>query len=229
MLNKPIEFIFVCLTITVVFVSLPAKSVLANHIPAGFGVGSTIATPTGEVAIENLVKGDRVLGYNFETHRQEENLVKKIEQQTSLSYYLINGKTKIASTDLIYQKTLVSPELVRLNQIKSLDRLFGKKSGSVVAKAIEQIVEPTDVYQIILDNRIGNIYADDILIHAGFELPPYFRNHHVDCKPGTPYFKQCANVNAKSLPGFLAAIGIIALSLTLLDKVVTKVFKDKSN
>ena len=202
--------------------------VSANNIPAGFGAGTMIATPSGDVVVEKLQIGDRIIGYNFEIHRDQENTVKEIKQHFSLSYYLINGKTKIASPNLIYVITLIHPKLVRLNKVELGNKLFSKKHYSTVANSIEKSVEPTNIYQIILDNRVGNVYADDILIHVGFELPPYFKNQHVDCQPGTPYFKQCANINAKTLPGFLAAFGMIAIGLTVISKTIDKLFTPKS-
>ena len=227
--NKLIRLIFICLIIAVIFVSLPI-SVLANNIPAGFVAGTKIATPNGNVSIENLEKGDRVIGYNFETHRRIENTVKEIKQHSSLGYYLINDKTKFASPNLVYVRTLIAPELVRLNKITPENKLFGN-TRSIVVNSIEQKIELANIYQIVLNNRLGNVYADNILIHVGYELPAYFKNQHVDCKPGTPYFKQCANVNAKTLPGFLAALGIIAIGLTIVSKSIDKLFgymSDKS-
>jgi len=224
-LGKPI---IISLVIFIAINLLIVDSAFANNIPAGFGAGTKIATPTGEVAVENLRKGDRVIGYNFETNRERENVVKEIIQHSSLSYYSIDRKAKIASPNLIYVRTIIAPELVRLNRVKPGNKLFGRKISSIVVDSIEQLVEPTNVYQIVLDNRVGNVYANDILLHVGSELPPYFKNQHIDCKPGTPYFKQCANINTKTLPGFLAAFGTIAMSLISIDKAVDKLRKYKS-
>ena len=217
-----VSFIFL-----VAFNCLIINPALAINISAGFGTGTMIATPKVDVAIENLQPGDRVIGYNFETHRREENIVKGIKQKSSLSYFLINKKTKVTGTNLIYIKTLIAPELVRLHKIKIGNKLFSRQ-GSTVINSIEQIIKPINVYQIVLTNREGNVYADNILIHSGFELQPYFRNQHVDCKPGTPYYKQCANINSKTLPRFIAALGILAVSLTTVEKIIEKLFSYKS-
>ena len=229
MFKKLIKSISLYLFIAIAFNCLLINSAFANHIPAGFGAGTKITTPTVNVAVEDLKIGDRVIGYNFETHHQQENTVKEIKQHSSLSYYSIDNRTKVASPNLIYVRTLIAPELVRLNQIKPGNKLFSLKSDSTVVNSIEQLVGSTNVYQIALDNRIGNVYADDILIHVGFELPAYFRNQHVDCQPGTPYFKQCANINAKTLPGFLAAFGIIAIGLTVVSKIIEALFNSDSD
>ena len=195
--------------------------VFAKDIRAGFGAGTEIATPNGSIAVENLNPGDRVIGYNFETHRRRENTVIEIKQKPVLGYYLINDRTKLASPDLIYIRTLVAPELVRLNKVASGNRLFGNKR-SIVVDSIEQKIEPVNIYQIMLDSRTGNMYADNILVHVGYDLPLYFQYQHIDCKPGTPYFKQCGRVNIKTLPGTFIALSIIAISLTIISKAVNK-------
>jgi|GEM_PF-2100464 len=227
--QKLIKLMGIGLVVFIIFNCLLIPPASANDIPAGFGAGTKIATPTVNVAVENLQVGDRVIGYNFETHHQRENTVKEIKQHSSLSYYSIDNRTKIASPNLIYVRTLIAPELVRLNQIKPGNRLLSLKSDSTVVNSIEQLVGSTNVYQIVLDNRVGNIYADDILIHVGFELPAYFRNQHIDCQPGTPYFKQCAKINAKTLPGFLAALGIIAIGLSVVSKIIEALFNSGSD
>ena len=223
------KIIIISLVIFIAANLLIINPALANNIPAGFGAGTKIATPEGNVAVEKLKKGDRLIGYNFETHRERENTVKEIKTKQALSYYLIDGKTKLASPNLIYVKTIIAPELVRLNQIKRGHKLFGRKYNSVVVSSIKQVVQTTTMYQVVLGNRVGNVYADDILIHVGYDLPAYFKNHHVDCKPGTPYFKQCANINAKTLPGSLAALGIIAIGMTVISKAIDKLFSFKSD
>ncbi|MEL7418628.1 MAG: Hint domain-containing protein [Cyanobacteria bacterium J06555_3] len=125
-MSRLIKSIAASLYISIVFSVLVVAPVFANNIAAGFGAGTMISTPDGDVAVENLAKGDRVIGYNFETHHQQENIVKEINQYSSLSYYSINSKTKIASPNLICVKTIITTKLVRLNKIEPGNILFSQ-------------------------------------------------------------------------------------------------------
>ena len=44
---------------------LAINPVFAKNIPAGFAAGTMIATPTGEVAVEDLIKSDRFFSLNI--------------------------------------------------------------------------------------------------------------------------------------------------------------------
>ena len=176
----------------------------AKNITGGFVAGTKIATPNGSVVVEELKPGDRTIGYNFETHHPEENTVKAIDQKSSLSYYLINGKTKITGTNLVHVRTSANPKLIRLQQLKFKDKLYALDRSNIVIDSIEQIIELTNVYQVVLNNNQGNLYANDLLIHVGSEIPAYLKGKPINCQPGTPYYKQCPNIN--SLSGLVAAI-----------------------
>ena len=41
----------------------------AKSITGSFGAGTMIATPSDNIAIEDLQSGDRVISYNFKTHQ----------------------------------------------------------------------------------------------------------------------------------------------------------------
>ncbi|MEL7010758.1 MAG: hypothetical protein AAFY50_03785 [Cyanobacteria bacterium J06648_1] len=125
-LSRLIKLIAASLYVLIVFSVLIVAPVFASDIAAGFGAGTIISTPDGDVAVENLAEGDRVIGYNFETHHQQENIVKEINQYSSLSYYSINSKTKIASPNLICVKTIITTKLVRLNKIEPGNILFSQ-------------------------------------------------------------------------------------------------------
>ena len=104
---RSIKSIAVSFLICITSCFLITDPAFAKDIAAGFGAGSTITTPTGKIAVENLSKGDRVLGLNSETYRQEANIIKQIDRKSVLSYYSING-SKIAGSNLIYKRTIVS-------------------------------------------------------------------------------------------------------------------------
>lgn len=202
--KKLTRLLTVSVVVYLTFTFLTIYPAYARNIASGFTTDTVIATPNGDVPVEKLQPGDRVLGYNFETHHSAENTVEEIRQKSSISYYLINDRTKIVGTNLIYVSTLVKPKLIRPQQLKTLDKIFTLKHNSTSVNCVEQIVKPINIYQVILDNSKGNLYADSLLIHVGDEIPAYFKRQFVDCQPGTPYFKQCPNINSAS--GLLAAI-----------------------
>ena len=203
-LNRLTRLLVVSIVIYLAFVLLTINPAYASNITSGFAAGTVIATPNENVPVEELQPGDRVLGYDFETHHSAENIVREIKQKSSISYYLINDRTKIVGTNLIYVSTLVNPKLIRPHQLKTKDKIFTLKHNSTIVNSVKQIVKPINIYQVVLDNSIGNLYANNLLIHVGDEIPAYFKRQLVDCQPGTPYFKRCPNINSAS--GLLAAI-----------------------
>ena len=50
-----------------------------------FAPGTLILTPKGNVPIENLHSGDRVIGYNFSTHQTEVNKIKETKKSHLLA------------------------------------------------------------------------------------------------------------------------------------------------
>lgn len=82
-----------------------------------FAPGTLILTPKGNVPIEDLHSGDRVVGYNFSTHQTEVNKIEEIKIKSSLSYYLINNQTKTTGTDFVYINTSSNPKIVRVKRI----------------------------------------------------------------------------------------------------------------
>ena len=202
--NKLTRLLVVNVVIYLAFAFSTINPAYATNIISGFTAGTVIATPDGDVPVEELQPGDRVIGYNFETHRSAENTVRKIRQKSSLSYYLINDKTQLTGTNLVYVVTAIKPKLIRLQQLKPRDKLFTRQLPYKTINSVAQIIEQTDIYQVVLNNSYGNLYADSLLIHVGDEIPAYFKRQLTNCKPGTPYFKQCPNINSAS--GLLAAI-----------------------
>ena len=89
-IQRLIRSIFVSLVVFIVANCLIINTALAINIPAGFGAGTMITTPNGNIAMEDLKPGDCVIGYNFETHRSQENVVNEIKQKSSERGYLSN-------------------------------------------------------------------------------------------------------------------------------------------
>ena len=202
--------------------------VLAKDIHAGFSAGTMITTPTGEVAIENLEKGDRVIGYNFDTHDREENIVSEIKHKSSLSYYLINNKTKITGTSYLYVKTKDNPKISTVQQLKLNKKLFSKNHNSVLTRSVTQVVEPTEIYQIYLENPIGNLYADNLLVHDSDRLPKLFRKQYIECynHAGSFYessnYTRCENINSDNLLDFTKAVAIVIIGTYIIGTVLAK-------
>ncbi len=209
-------FVFLCSSFSII------NSANAKNITGGFGTGTMITTPDGNMTIEDLQPGDRIIGYNFKAHQNEENIVEQIKRKSSLSYYLINNKTKITGGNLLYIKTHTNPKLVGLQQLKLNHKLFAQNHFSINVESVRQIVQPTDVYQVVLDNPEGNLFADNFLVHVGNKVPALFKRQYINCDPGTPYFKSCANVNSDTFPGFAKAVVILMLGIV---SVGTLIFK----
>lgn len=90
--------------LSVIVVSLVTFCLNTNPAHANnnsFASGTLILTPNGNVPIENICLGDRIIGYNFDNHQQVINTIKTIKK-TSLGYYIINNRFKVAGTNFIY-------------------------------------------------------------------------------------------------------------------------------
>ena len=223
--KKLIEIAVISVVFIAISNSLIINSVLANNIPAGFGAGTKISTPTGNIAVENLKIGDRVIGYNFKTHQSKENIVSKVSHKSSLSYYLINNKTKITGTSSVFVKTKDNPKLLTVQQLKLQAKLFGQNHTSVSTRSVMQIVEPTKIYYVHLNNSIGNLFVDNLLVHDGDRLPRLFRKQYSKCEfknRGTYNYYSCANINSDNVADFAKALTIIITGIVILGKAIAK-------
>jgi len=191
----------------------------------GFGIGTKILTSNGNVPIEELHSGDTIVGYNFSTQQTKENLVLNINRQTSLSYFLINNKTKVSGTYLIYAAaTSTRPKILRVQQLQKNNRLIASNQNANFVEQTKQIIDPSELlYQLTLENPEGSFYANGILFYSGSKIPTLFKNNSINCEPGTPYFKSCANLNSNTLPGVIKAIAIIFSGILLVEKTIDKI------
>ncbi|MEL6579376.1 MAG: hypothetical protein AAFQ14_06470 [Cyanobacteria bacterium J06621_12] len=142
-LSRLIRSIIVSLSALTIFNVLIVAPVFAKDIAPGFAAETMISTPQGDITVENLVKGDRIIGYNFETHQFEENIISEIKSKSSLSYYLVNDRTKITGTSSIFVKTQNNPTLSTIQQLKLQEELFSKDHASINLQSVRQIVKPT--------------------------------------------------------------------------------------
>ena len=87
--------------------------------------GTWILTPNGNIPREELNSGGRVIGYNFEIHH-----VKDIRQSSYLSYYLINGRTKLKGTNDVNKYQTIG--LVDLQKERLFLVFLNIKTGKIV-------------------------------------------------------------------------------------------------
>ena len=223
--HRLIKILVISLSIFLFSLLLFINPADAKNITGGFGAGTTIATPKGDIPVEELKEGDRIIGYNFETHHTEENIVRKINQKTSLSYYLINHQIKLTGTSYVYVDTKENPKLISIHQLKLRARLFSKNHSYLMTNSVEQIVKQTDVYALVFENQTGNLYADSILVHNGEKIPNLLSNYYLRCKYGegrTANYTRCAYINADTFPGFLSALAIVIFGIAIIGSIIAK-------
>ncbi len=225
-LNGLIKSVVISLLVFLFSSCLIVDPANAKSITGSFGAGTMIATPDGNVVIEDLQLGDRVIGYNFKTHQNEENIVEQIKQKSSLSYYLIDNKTKITCGNLLYIATDTNPKIIGLQQLKLGNKLFSQNHSLIAIQSVEQVIKPVDVYQVILDNPEGDLYADNFLVHVGNKIPALFKRQYINCDPGTKYFRSCTNINSDTFPGFAKAVVILMLGITAIGTLISKLTID---
>ena len=74
-----LKLIIINLVVFLIFNCSNANSAWAANYGGGFGIGTMILTSNGNVAIEELQSGDRIIGYNFNTQQIEENIIERVE------------------------------------------------------------------------------------------------------------------------------------------------------
>ena len=182
----------------------------------GLASGTLILTPKGNIPIEELHPGDRVIGYNFSAHQTEINILSEIRPKSSFSYYLINNQTQIKGTNLVYIKTPTSPKIVRVYQLQVHDKLIRKNFKNYTIEQIEQIVKPSELYQVILEKEKGNFVADNFLIYGGNKIPIKFQID-LDCPVWKRYNGECPSITSKNLSAILLSFVIIAIGIKLFE------------
>ena len=95
------------------------------------------------------------------------------------------------------------------------DRLVQPNYSNPIAQEIKQIIRPSDMYKIILDNEEGNLYVNNFLVYGGNEIPYFFQKNYIYCGIGTPYFHRCGHINAKSFPSLVLVMIIFVIGTLL--------------
>lgn len=142
---KTIKFLIINIIVIVVFCCLNASSVYAGN--NSLARGTLIATPNGNIPIEELHSGDRVIGYNFETHQEEINHVKDIQQSSSLGYYLINNHSKFSGNNYIFIKSYRNPIVKKIYQLNKNDQVIGRNIENNPVQQINQVIQPSKLYK----------------------------------------------------------------------------------
>ena len=197
------------------------KSNFAYADGSSFAAKTLINTPQGKIAIEKLSPGDLVVGYDFTKHQQTINQISSIKTNSSLSYFLINDRVKIAGTQPIYKKTSNNPEIVRVHQLKEGDLLLTQDRQDYLVAKIEQVVKPSNLYQIILENQADNLFADRLLIYSKDAIEPIIKQYYAylycDFSMGS---YRCFKVNSPPTKlVVLITFSLLILGIFLTDKL----------
>jgi hypothetical protein len=175
-----------------------------------FGGETSILTPEGSKAIEQLHPGDRIISYNFSTHHQEEGTIGNIEIISSPDYYLINHQTKVTGTHPFYLQTTKGIRLSEVQNLRQGNRSINSGNGSIVISSIEHIPQPISVYNLISINPNHNFYADGFLVHNKGSSGGGGGFLRVGRTGGEP-----ATIKEKTLTGFIEALIILFVGLSV--------------
>lgn len=77
-----VKLLLVIIILSVSFI-IKINPAYANN--NSFASGTLILTPKGNISVDNISRGDRVIGYNFDNHQQVINTVKNIKKKLPLA------------------------------------------------------------------------------------------------------------------------------------------------
>lgn len=125
--------------------------------PTGFGVGTLVKTLTGYIAVEELKKGDKIIGVNTDGF-YDVYTVKDVKKHTS------NKQIKITTdNDALFvspDQQFVSPtnKLVKASDLKPGTTIFSMNESYVV-RAVETIDEYNELYTIHMNDVVAFFVA----------------------------------------------------------------------
>ncbi len=124
-----------------------------------FLAGTQITTLNGEIAINKLKVGDKVVSYDLETRQQVTSTVSKLYEIERTNYYLLNQNIKVTGEHPFYVGGTWKP----VEELRIGDLLFNGET-TYKLNSIKQINQPVTVYNLFVDKH-HNYFAEGILVH----------------------------------------------------------------
>ncbi|MDH5268546.1 MAG: Hint domain-containing protein, partial [Candidatus Krumholzibacteria bacterium] len=121
--------------------------------------GTPVQTPGGEVAIEELREGDRVIGRNADG-KITVNEVVRTYHTLAVAYLVINGELSVTGT----HPFLVGSNWVEAGDLRVGDTLVRSDGTTVLIDSVEPIGFGVRAYNITVSGN-HTFFADGILVH----------------------------------------------------------------
>jgi hypothetical protein len=117
--------------------------------------------------IEEIKIGDLVKSYDTDAQKIITTKVVKTFHHTAdemMQYYLIiNDNLKVTPNHLMY----VNNEWKPAEDIEIGDKLIDTNEEEITVKTIERVYQKVPTYNLIVDHKVHNYFAENILVHNG--------------------------------------------------------------
>jgi hypothetical protein len=133
--------------------------------PNCFLAGTKILTEFGEINIENLKIGDKVVSSNLENNNKVIGTVKNLFKFKQNGYYIINNQIKVTGEHPFYANN----QWIKVKDLKVGDLLFNGTSN-IKINSIDYIEKETEVYNLFVKDH-NNYFAQGVLVHNKGEEP----------------------------------------------------------
>lgn len=130
-----------------------------------FSGDTNILTPEGYRPIEQLHQGDRIIGFNLETHQPEEEEIGDVQVVNAPSYFLINNSIKVTGTHPFYVKQGEALTLLQVQNLSAGDQLWRADNTPTTITSVIHVNRPIKVYNLLSITPDHNFYAEGILVH----------------------------------------------------------------
>lgn len=152
---------------------------LSNFARGGgcFLEGTMIATPKGDVVIEKLRPGDKVVSYNETTGKQEVSTIGAIDVLERDHFYIVNGIIKATGEHPFY----TNQGIVEVKDLNTHHMLTGRYDKEIPVRSLSYHQQQVKVYNLLNVLPNNNYYANNLLVHnkggscflAGTEIHTY--------------------------------------------------------
>jgi len=116
-------------------------------------------------SIVNIKVGESVFSYNHRLQKLVKNKVKeKLIHPYTQGYYIINKVLKATANHPFYVN---GREWKSLGKVSLTDHLLNVKGEAVFIRSIDRVEKSCTSYNLHLQNKEHNFYAEDILVHNG--------------------------------------------------------------